>query len=111
MMQLLVSLSIGTLVENALIHILPHALQTGHGDSSVVCKGFVAIMINIVLFVVDQVMELVGHRHSHGHGHEENQSEDALSFLTPSIDDKSTQKDLEIMIVKLILVLQDIVKK
>ena len=68
-------------------------------------------MINIVLFVVDQVMELVGHRHSHGHGHEENQSEDALSFLTPSIDDKSTKKDLEIMIVKLILVLQDIVKK
>ena len=102
-LQLLVSLAIDTLVRDALIHLLPHSLQSGHGDSSVVWKGFVATMTIIVLFFleevgaepVDQVMEFVGHRHSYGHGYEENNLGDALSLMAPSLDDKSTQTDLK----------------
>ena len=53
LLQLLVSLAIGTLVGDALIHLLPHALEIGHGDTSAVWKGFVATMTIIGLFVLD----------------------------------------------------------
>ena len=65
-LQLLVSLAVGTLVGDALMHLLPHALQTGHGDTSVIWKGFTASLTIIAFFVMDRVMEGLGHSHSHG---------------------------------------------
>ena len=101
LLQLLVSLAIGTLVGDALIHLLPHALQTGHGDTSVVWKGFVATMTIIVLFVVDQLMGLFGHGHSHGHAHalghavEDSTSQDVVSYKTLNIEEKGDIIDRE----------------
>ena len=77
LLQLLVSLAIGTLVGDALIHLLPHALESEHGENSVVCcwKGFVATITIIAFFVFNQVMQLFGHghahvvQHEHGEGH------------------------------------------
>lgn len=66
-LQVLVSLAVGTLVGDALIHLLPHALETGHGDDGVVWKGFVATMTIIAFFVLDRIMEAAGHSHSHTH--------------------------------------------
>ena len=68
-LQLLVSLAVGTLVGDALIHLLPHALSTDHGDTSVVWKGFTATLTIIAFFVMDRVLEGLGHGHSHGPGH------------------------------------------
>ena len=58
LLQLLVSLAIGTLVGGALIHLLPHALESEHGENSVIwcCKGFVPTMTIFALFVVYQLM-------------------------------------------------------
>jgi len=66
-LQVLVSLAVGTLVGDALIHLLPHALESGHGDDGVVWKGFVATMTIIAFFVLDRIMEAAGHSHSHTH--------------------------------------------
>lgn len=66
-LQVLVSLAVGTLVGDALIHLLPHALETGHGDDGVVWKGFVATMTIIAFFVLDRILEAAGHSHSHTH--------------------------------------------
>ena len=66
-LQVLVSLAVGTLVGDALIHLLPHALETGHGDDGVVWKGFVATMTIIAFFVLDRILEAAGHSHAHKH--------------------------------------------
>ena len=66
-LQVLVSLAVGTLVGDALIHLLPHALETGHGNDGVVWKGFVATMTIIAFFVLDRILEAAGHSHSHTH--------------------------------------------
>ena len=65
-LQLLVSLAVGTLVGDALIHLLPHALDMDHGDTSVIWKGFTATMTIICFFIMDRVLEGLGHGHSHG---------------------------------------------
>ena len=59
----------GTLVGDALIHLLPHALQAEHGDTGMVWKGFTATLTIITFFVMDRVLEGLGHGHSHGPGH------------------------------------------
>ena len=68
-LQLLVSLAVGTLVGDALIHLLPHALSSDHGDTDAVWKGFTATLTIIAFFVMDRVLEGLGHGHSHGPGH------------------------------------------
>ena len=75
-LQLLVSLAVGTLVGDALIHLLPHALSTDHGDTSVVWKGFTATLTIIAFFVMDRVLEGLGHGHSHGPGHHHDDNRD-----------------------------------
>jgi len=66
-LQALVSLAAGTLVGDSLIHLLPHALQNRHGqqDQAAVWKGFLATLTVILLFVLDQVLTLLGHAHTH----------------------------------------------
>ena len=73
---LLVSLAVGTLVGDALIHLLPHALGTDHGDTGAVWKGFTATLTIIAFFVMDRVLEGLGHGHSHGPGHHHDDSRD-----------------------------------
>ena len=73
-LQLLVSLAVGTLVGDALIHLLPHALQVEHGDTGVVWKGFSATLTIIAFFVLDRVLEAVGHNHSHTHRGEDEEN-------------------------------------
>jgi len=68
-LQVLVSLAVGTLVGDSLIHLIPHAFGTQHGDTSVVWKGFTATLTIIAFFVLDQSMAALGHGHSHGQGH------------------------------------------
>lgn len=68
-LQVLVSLAVGTLVGDSLIHLIPHAFGAEHGDSSVVWKGFTATLTIIAFFVLDQSMAALGHGHSHGQGH------------------------------------------
>jgi len=68
-LQVLVSLAVGTLVGDALIHLLPHALETGHGNDAVVWKGFVATMTIIAFYILDRILEAAGHSHSHAHAH------------------------------------------
>lgn len=93
-LQLLVSLAVGTLVGDALIHLLPHALETEHGDNKVVWKGFVATMTIIAFFVLDRVMDATGHTHSHMHSSgsdEENLtvSTDTSRESTPTFKEQS----------------------
>ena len=71
-LQLLVSLAVGTLVGDALMHLLPHALQTGHGSTSIIWKGFTASLTIIAFFVMDRVLEGLGHSHSHSGSEAEN---------------------------------------
>ena len=81
-LQLLVSLAVGTLVGDALMHLLPHALQTGHGDTSVIWKGFTASLTIIAFFVMDRVMEGLGHSHSHAVGDHSGSDEENLTVST-----------------------------
>ena len=81
-LQLLVSLAVGTLVGDALMHLLPHALQTGHGDTSVIWKGFTASLTIIAFFVMDRVMEGLGHSHSHAVGNHGGSDEENLTVST-----------------------------
>jgi len=69
LLQLLVSLAVGTLVGDALIHLLPHALETGHGEAGAVWKGFVATMTIIAFYLLDRLLEVAGHYHRHTHLH------------------------------------------
>ena len=64
-LQVLVSLAVGTLVGDALIHLLPHALLTDHGDTDVVWKGFAATITILCFYVMDRVLESLGQGHSH----------------------------------------------
>ena len=64
-LQVLVSLAVGTLVGDALIHLLPHALLTDHGDTGVVWKGFAATITILCFYVMDRVLESLGQGHSH----------------------------------------------
>jgi hypothetical protein len=66
LLALLVAMAVGTLLGDALMHLLPHALGTPHGDSGPVWRGFLATVTLILLFGVDQLMALYGHGHSHG---------------------------------------------
>jgi len=93
-LQVLVSLAVGTLVGDALIHLLPHALETGHGDDGVVWKGFVATMTIIAFFVLDRILEAVGHSHSHAHSgsDEENFTVSTTSSRESSPDIKQQSK-------------------
>ena len=81
-LQLLVSLAVGTLVGDALMHLLPHALQTGHGDTSVIWKGFTASLTIIAFYVMDRVMEGLGHSHSHAVGDHSGSDEENLTVST-----------------------------
>ena len=67
LLQFLVSLAVGTLVGDALIHLLPHALQTGHDDAGAAWKGFIATMTIIAFFLLDKILEGAGHSHCHPH--------------------------------------------
>ena len=81
-LQLLVSLAVGTLVGDALMHLLPHALQTGHGSTSIIWKGFTASLTIIAFFVMDRVMEGLGHSHSHAVGDHGGSDEENLTVST-----------------------------
>jgi len=67
-LQVLVSLAVGTLVGDSLIHLIPHAFGAEHGDTSVVWKGFTATMTIVAFFLLDRSMAAMGHEHSHGGG-------------------------------------------
>ena len=95
-LQLLVSLAVGTLVGDALIHLLPHALSTDHGDTGVVWKGFTATLTIIAFFIMDRVLEGLGHGHSHGpvhkhRGNDDDDEENLTSSTRTSVDSTPTK--------------------
>ena len=106
-LQLLVSLAVGTLVGDALIHLLPHALQTDHDDTSVVWKGFTATMIIVCFFVMDRVMEGMGHGHSHGlppRGHDgpQGDSDSGSDVENLTVSTRSSRESTPVSKVKII---------
>lgn len=92
-LQLLVSLAVGTLVGDALIHLLPHALQAGHGDAGVVWKGFVATMTIIAFFLLDRILEAAGHSHCHTHVHS-GSDEEKVTSSTDTLPDFNQQRKI-----------------
>ena len=81
-LQLLVSLAVGTLVGDALMHLLPHALQTGHGSTAIIWKGFTASLTIIAFFAMDRVLQGLGHSHSHAPGGHGGSDEENLTVST-----------------------------
>ena len=63
----LISIAVGTLVGDSFIHLVPHAFQLSH-DYSTTWKGFVATMVIIGFFLLDQLLSLKGMSHGHSHG-------------------------------------------
>merc|ERR1719264_2494836 len=96
-LQLLVSLAVGTLVGDSLIHLIPHAFGAEHGDNSVVWKGFTATVVIIAFFVLDRTMAALGHGHSHGHGHdeEEGSTSDETRTTRESTPDMKSSLDIK----------------
>ena len=43
------------MIGDALMHLLPHSLETPHGDPKPVWRGFVATTTLVLLSVIDQV--------------------------------------------------------
>ncbi|XP_019866825.1 zinc transporter foi isoform X2 [Aethina tumida] len=68
LIQFLVALAVGTLAGDALLHLLPHAMSSGHehgdhhtsSDDENMWKGFVAMMGLTFFFVMERVILLVG---------------------------------------------------
>ena len=63
----LISIAVGTLVGDSFIHLVPHAFQLTH-DYSTTWKGFVATIVIIGFFLLDQLLSLKGMSHGHSHG-------------------------------------------
>jgi len=67
-LQFLIAVAVGTLVGDAFIHLVPHAFLQTH-DTSTTWKGFVATMVILGFFTLDQILSLKGMSHSHSHVH------------------------------------------
>ncbi|XP_055692928.1 zinc transporter ZIP6 isoform X1 [Lutzomyia longipalpis] len=69
-LHFLVALAVGTLVGDALMHLLPHAFEaqeeaTGHNHSSTwICFG--TFMSGLLMFLLENLLSLAGGGHSHG---------------------------------------------
>merc|ERR1719264_861695 len=95
-LQLLVSLAVGTLVGDSLIHLIPHAFGAEHGDNSVVWKGFTATVVIIAFFVLDRTMAALGHGHSHDE--EEGSTSDETRTTRESTPDMKSSLDIKPML-------------
>lgn len=65
LIQFLVALAVGTLAGDALLHLLPHAMSSGHShehnheDHENMWKGFVAMLGLILFFVMERFIPLL----------------------------------------------------
>ncbi|GAB0086363.1 zinc transporter ZIP10 [Sergentomyia squamirostris] len=71
-LQFLVALAVGTLVGDALMHLMPHAFEageessSGHSHSSTwICFG--TFLSALIMYILENLLSLVGGGHSHSH--------------------------------------------
>ena len=86
-LQILVAVAVGTLMADALIHLLPHALledSSGHGNTNTVWKGFLATLAIICLYLLDNILSMMGHGHSHAKTVDTETESERLSIMAES---------------------------